>query len=99
MNRGNLILCALLVGQITLVGFRSLGGEDSTQGLKRGLLIEGMKTEDLTRILIESGSDDEEVVTVERTTTDDDWHVVEESDYRPVSVVGRMHRPRRMPPL
>ncbi len=81
MNRGNLMLCALLVGQITLVGFRSLSGEDSTQGLERGLLIEGIKTDDLTRISIESGSDDKEVVTVERATPADDWHVVEESDY------------------
>lgn len=81
MNRGNLILCALLVGQLALVGFRSLAGEDSMQGLKRGLLIEGIKTDNLMRILIESGSDDEEVVTVERATTDDDWHVLEESNY------------------
>ena len=81
MNRGNLILGALLLGQLTLVGFRSLGGEDSTQGIERGLLIEGIKTDDLTRILIESGSDDKEAVTVERSTTDEDWHVVEASDY------------------
>lgn len=83
MNRGNLILCALLVGQLALVGFRSLSGEDSTQGLKRGLLIEGIKTDDLTRISIESGSssDSKEVVTVERATTDEDWHVVEASNY------------------
>ncbi len=81
MNRGNLLLCALLVGQITLVGFRNLSAEDSTQGLERGLLIEGIKTDDVTRISIESGSDDKEVVTVERATTEEDWHVKEESDY------------------
>ena len=83
MNRGNLILCALLVGQLALVGFRSLSGEDSTQGFKRGLLIEGIETDDLTRISIESSSssDEKEVVTVERATTDGDWHVVEASNY------------------
>ena len=81
MNRGNLVLCALLLAQITLAGFRFIGDEDSTQGLKRGLLTDGLKTDHVTRIFIESSSGDGEAVTLERATSNDGWRVVESSGY------------------